>query len=265
MITGAARGIGRCLVLEFLKEGARVVGLDRDEKALGDLRTEAGRRGFAIDTRVADVGERKGFLDVLGECRSTFGAPWVFVNNAGIAKAGGFLGVGIESTEAMVRVNLLGVLTGTHFALDAMTRAGGGVIVNMASTAGHVPGAFLAAYSAAKHGVVGLTRALQTELRISGSPVKLVLVSPGFINTALMRDAGVSLSLSFQRLVASPENTALAVVAAVKSGRSELIGDFGGWLIQTANSVAPRLTARVSRLLVARTWRQALGLDPIKF
>lgn len=264
VVTGAASGIGRALVREFLREGGKVVALDRDRKALGDLTREAELLGFSVETVAADVGERRLFLDALERAAGAHGAPRVMVNNAGIARVGSFAGLGLDSFEETLRVNLLGVAYGTHFALSKMEPAGEGLIVNMASIAGHLPAAFMAAYSASKYAVVGFTRALQAELEMSGSPVRACLVSPGFVDTPIMKQENAPFPWYLRWLVAAPGEAARAIVRGVKEGRREIYPDPGGRLMKGLYRLAPGLTVKSSRLLLADSPSQLLGKAPIR-
>jgi len=248
-ITGAANGIGRALTLEFLRRGARVVALDLNADALASLGKETELLGTPIETRAVDVGDRKAFEAAL-EDLATAGPPAVFVNNAGIAKAGSALEAGPEGFEKTLRVNLHGTATGTFFALRKMRAAGEGTIVNIASLAGLMPAPYLASYAASKYAVVGFTRSLREELKIEGSPVRLCLVCPGFINTAIMRQDGFEFPPSLMWLVPKPDAAAKRIVDAVRWGCEEVTPDAGGKLIRLMNRIAPDLMTLSSRLLL---------------
>ncbi|MBI3288342.1 MAG: SDR family oxidoreductase [Elusimicrobia bacterium] len=261
-ITGAASGIGRALAREFLKEGARVVAVDRDLAALAELSKEAALMGFSIATCAADVGDRDAFLRALELAADAHGSPAVFVNNAGVARVGAFAAGGLDAFDAVLRVNLNGVAHGTYFALSRM-EAAGGLVVNVSSLAGQLPAAFMASYSASKFGVVGFTRALQAELEMSHSRVRVALVCPGFIDTPIMRQEGAPFPWYLRWLVDTPASAARAIVRGLKSGRAEIYPDAGGRLMRRAGWLAPRLTLKASRLLLARNLSQMLGLEPI--
>ena len=262
-LTGAASGIGRALARELLKEGCRVVAFDRDEAALASLQEEATLLGFAVDARRTDVADREFFLSCLKEAAAANGAPDIFINNAGIAKVGGFLELGLDSFEQVLRVDLSSVAYGSHFALSKM-RERGGVLVNMGSMAGQLPGGFMASYCAAKFGVVGFTRALQAELSMAHSPVRAVLVCPGFVETPNMDQPGAPFPWFLRWLVEKPGRAAAAIVRGLKSGKAEIYPDAGGRLMRLSYRVAPGLTVRSSRLLLAKSVSQLLGRAPIQ-
>lgn len=263
-VTGAGSGIGRALAREFLKEGAKVVAIDLDQKALDEFKEEAALLGFSLDVLRADVGDKSLFLAALDSFCEKNGPPFVFVNNAGIAKVGGFVETGLESFDKVLRVNLGGVVTGTHFALSRMEKAGGGAVVNIASLAGHLPAAFMASYSASKFAVVGFTRALQAELEMAHSPVKVCLVSPGFIDTPIMNQESASFPWFLRWLVDKPGPAAREIVRGVKAGKKEIYPDAGGRLMKRLYRLAPGFTVKGSRALLAKSMGEFIGKEPIR-
>lgn len=262
-ITGAAAGIGRALALEFLRRGAKVTALDLDPAGLQSLKDECRTLGLAVDTVVADVSEPHRFLEALEAASAAGGAPYVFVNNAGIAKPGGAQELGLDHFERVLRVNLNGTAAGTFFALGKMRAAGGGVIVNIASMAGLMPAPYLASYAASKHAVVGFTRSLREELKMAGSPVRLCLVSPGFVDTAIMRHEGFEFPSWMKPMIGRPEAAAGGIVNAVVWGCDEVTPDLGGKLMRLCIRLSPGLSAWSARLLLARLFGRALGLSRI--
>ncbi|MHB8375802.1 MAG: SDR family NAD(P)-dependent oxidoreductase [Dehalococcoidia bacterium] len=172
LITGAGSGIGRAIALRFAAEGARVVVSDIDDAAAAAVTGEigAGARANHCDTSVE--------AEVQAAVEATvaaFGTIDVLVNNAGIAAA--------EDWEKTIAVNLSGVYYGLKHGGAAMAERGGGSIINLASVLGLVsmPGA--GAYTASKHGVVGLTRQFAVDLAARG--VRVNCINPGWIETAM--------------------------------------------------------------------------------
>jgi 3-oxoacyl-[acyl-carrier protein] reductase len=172
VVTGASRGIGRAVAAALAGAGARVAGCARNPDAGSDL--------FRCDVaRAADVSRFAD--DVLGR----LGAPDVLVNNAGIVARGRLDEMPIETWEAVLDANLKGTYLVTRAFLPAMRAKRGARIVNVASISGRQGTPLLTAYCAAKHGVVGLTRALAAELRDDGIAVNAVC--PGSVDTAMLR------------------------------------------------------------------------------
>jgi len=172
VVTGASRGIGRAVAAALAGAGARVAGCARNPDAGSDL--------YRCDVaRAADV--RRFAADVLGR----LGAPDVLVNNAGIVGCGRLDEMPIETWEAVLDANLKGTYLVTRAFLPAMRAKRGGRIVNVASISGRQGTALLTAYCAAKHGVIGLTRALAAELRDDGIAVNAIC--PGSVDTAMLQ------------------------------------------------------------------------------
>jgi len=172
VVTGASRGIGRAVAVALAGAGARVAGCARNPDAGSDLfRCDVGRP--AEVARFAD--------DVLGR----LGPPDVLVNNAGIVARGRLDEMAVETWDAVLDANLRGTFLVTRAFLPAMRARRGGRIVNVASISGRQGTALLTAYCAAKHGVVGLTRALAAELR--DDRIAVNAVGPGSVDTAMLR------------------------------------------------------------------------------
>jgi 3-oxoacyl-[acyl-carrier protein] reductase len=170
VVTGTSRGIGRAIAGLLSAAGARVVGCAR-RASDGILACDVGRA-----EQVARLAER-----VLRE----FGTPDLLVNNAGVVARARLDETSIESWDAVLDSNLKGTFLVTRAFLPAMRARRSGRIVNLASISGRQGTAGLTAYCAAKHGVVGLTRALAEEVRADGIPVNAVC--PGSVDTDMLR------------------------------------------------------------------------------
>jgi NAD(P)-dependent dehydrogenase (short-subunit alcohol dehydrogenase family) len=190
VITGGGRGIGAAIAAALAADGADVTLLGRDGAAIEararDIRRTAPGRIQAI---VCDVGEPDSVARACGAAIDTFGAVRVLVNNAGVAPASPFAAITIESWRHALAVNLTGAFLCAQQALPGMLAAGGGRVVNIASTAGLKGYAGVAAYCAAKHGLIGLTRALAAETSRSGITVNAVC--PGYVEDTDMLRAAV--------------------------------------------------------------------------
>lgn len=190
VVTGATKGIGRAIALTLAEAGADVVVSARSEADLEALQAEIagrGRRALAIACDVTDaqqVNERlaKGALDA-------WGGIDILVNNAGNAGSAKFLGHPDELWQRMLAINLTSVYYVTKAFAPAMVAQGSGRIITIASIAGKVGGKYITAYTASKHGVIGLTRALAVELNQHGVTVNAIC--PGYVDTP-MTDASVA-------------------------------------------------------------------------
>ena len=186
LVTGGGRGIGAAIAAALIAAGHRVTVTGRDSQTLQDMVRQHADTG-RCQAVVMDVVDRDSVARGMAQARSTFGPIAILVNNAGQAESAPFLKTDAELFERMLAVNLHGVFHCTQAALGDMLAASWGRVVNIASTAGLVGYAYVAAYCAAKHGVIGLTRALALEYASKGITVNAVC--PGYTETDIVRTA----------------------------------------------------------------------------
>ncbi|HEY4187002.1 MAG TPA: SDR family NAD(P)-dependent oxidoreductase [Polyangia bacterium] len=170
VVTGASRGIGRAIAALFELEGAQVVGCARQAAAGID----------ACDVTQADDVER-----FAASVRQRFGVPDIVVNNAGTVVRAPMDALAETEWDSVVGSNLKGTFLITRAFLGDMRARRRGRIINIASISGRLGTAGLVAYCAAKHGVVGLTRALAEEVRPDGLTVNAIC--PGSVDTDMLR------------------------------------------------------------------------------
>ena len=187
VVTGAASGIGRAIAAGYASEGAHVVLLDMNEKALAEAVQEIRGAGGKAESFVLNVTQRDDCVAVAKKIADTVGQVSILVNNAGIARRNGMLGTPeavINDWEDIIAINLTGVFNVTY-AFLAPLRASKGRIVNIGSIQSfvHLRTPSSPAYTASKHGVLGFTKALAAELGKDG--VRANAIGPGFIETPL--------------------------------------------------------------------------------
>ncbi len=205
LVTGAGRGIGAAIATRLAREGARVTLLGRNRAALERLSAEL---GDATQVVCADVADGAAVAAAIEEAAARFGGVDILINNAGQAQSAPLQRTSDELWNSMLAVNLTGTYHGIRAALPAMLQKRYGRIVNIASTAGVRGYAYVTAYCAAKHGVIGLTRALALEVAQRGITVNAVC--PGYTET----DLALSAISNIQRQTGRSETEARAALTS---------------------------------------------------
>jgi NAD(P)-dependent dehydrogenase (short-subunit alcohol dehydrogenase family) len=188
VVTGGGRGIGAAVAEELARLGANVTLMGRTRESVS-AGAAALRERWGVEARaeVCDVADEASVERAFAAAREALGDPHVLVNNAGQADSAPFAQMPREQWDRMLAVNLTGTYLCTRQVLPAMESARAGRIVNVASTAGLRGYPKTAAYCAAKHGVIGLTRALALETAKLGITVNAVC--PGYTDTDMARAA----------------------------------------------------------------------------
>jgi len=220
LVTGASSGIGRAVALVWAREGARVVVSDMNraggEETVASVLAQGGEAIFLA----ADVGQPKDAQSLVEQTVAHYGRLDVACNNAGIGgPSAPIADYPLDGWAQVININLSGVFYGMQQQIAAMLKTGGGSIVNMASVLGAVGFATNSAYTAAKHGVVGLTQV--AALEYSGKGIRINAVGPGFIHTPMV-----------SRLEADAARMAALIAAHPlgRLGRPEEVAELVAWL-----------------------------------
>ena len=188
IITGAGSGIGKAIAEIFAREGAIVIvsdiNFENGNKVVDAIKSENGNVIFIP----ADTSKPEDCKKLVDETVKQFGALHIAINNAGI---GGPLGMTadypLDGWQKVIDINLSGVFYGMKYQIPAIIKSGGGSIVNNASILGQVGTKLSPAYVAAKHGVVGLTKA--AALEYANQKIRINSVGPGYIKTPLVMNS----------------------------------------------------------------------------
>ncbi|WP_310564332.1 SDR family NAD(P)-dependent oxidoreductase [Hydrogenophaga sp.] len=225
LVTGGGQGIGAAVARELVTRGLNVTVLGRRLEVVQALADTDPEHLFAARADVADPAQ---VAEAVARAEARFGPVDVLVNNAGQAQTAPFLKMDLALWNQMLSVNLTGTVVCTQAVLPGMVARGWGRVVNVASTAGQVGYAYVSAYCAAKHGVIGLTKSLALEMARKGVTVNAVC--PGYTETDIVHE-------SIARVMAKTGRSAEAARAEfVKSNpqcqlvQPEQVADAVAWL-----------------------------------
>ena len=183
IVTGAARGIGRAIVLELLKQGRIVAGLDINPDQLNDLENTVKQAGADCITRCVDITDTPKFTEVLQALAADHDGIGILVNNAGITRDRLIMQMSDEDFDKVIQVNLRAAFVATRIAARSMVRNKFGRIISLSSVAGVMGNAGQANYAASKAGLIGLTKSVAREL--ARKNVTANCIAPGFIITEM--------------------------------------------------------------------------------
>ncbi len=186
IVTGSSSGIGEAIALELAAAGAAVIVNSRQQARAERVAQEVERTGGRAIAVAADVCDSDQVSALIAAAIDRLGGLHILVNNAGAGFVAPSEDLAEEDWRRVIDVDLTAPFLCAQAASRHMLSAGGGVIVNIASALGHVAIPGRAAYTAAKHGLIGLTKVLGTEWASRG--VRCVAISPGYVETELLRE-----------------------------------------------------------------------------
>lgn len=181
VVTGAARGIGRAIVLKLLQQGRVVAGLDINGEQLAELEDVAAQAGYNVITRCLDITDTEKLKETLEALAAEHGGIGILVNNAGITRDRLLLQMSDEDFDKVIAVNLRAAFIATRIVARSMIRNKFGRIISLSSVAGIMGNAGQSNYAASKAGLIGMTKSVAREL--AKKNVTANCVAPGFIVT----------------------------------------------------------------------------------
>lgn len=262
LVTGAASGIGRATALACARRGAAVVICDVNESGLQGTAQEIEQSGQQVFARRVDVSVRHEMREFAAWVHSDIGVVDIVINNAGVGLGANFLDTPLEDWDWIVGINLMGVVHGCHFFVPPMVQRGtGGHVVNISSAAGYAASPPLAAYSATKFAVLGLSEALRQEL--APHRIGVTAVCPGIINTPITRSArlrgAAANEQARERMVRfyekrnyGPDRVAENILKAIQRDRAVAPISPEAWAFYYLKRWAPWLLYRVNQWLARR-------------
>jgi 3-hydroxybutyrate dehydrogenase len=213
IVTGGSRGIGAAIATALAHRGARLTLMARSADSLAKQASTLAVLGVTAQMIECDVTEEDSIDRAFSLAEETFGPARILVNNAGAAVSATFAQTSRDLWDQMLAVNLTGTYLCSSRALPAMLAAGNGRIVNISSTAGLRGYKTMTAYCAAKHGVIGLTRALALETAKHGVTVNAVC--PGYTDTDLTETAVANVVAALGK---TPEEARAMLVRIIPRG-----------------------------------------------
>lgn len=181
VVTGAARGIGRAIVLELLKQGRKVAGLDLNAEQLSELEKVVAEAGYSVITRQVDITQTEKLTETLEKLAEEHGGIAVLVNNAGITRDRLMIQMDDDDFDKVIAVNLRAAFVATRVAARSMVRNKFGRLVHISSVAGVMGQAGSTNYAASKAGLIGMSKSIARE--VGKKNVTSNCIAPGFIMT----------------------------------------------------------------------------------
>jgi len=248
VVTGSSSGFGRGVALALGDHGANVVLAARRAQVLEQVAEEVRAAGGVPLVVTTDVSNPADVDRLLNAAISRFGVIDVWINNAGVTAIGRFEEVPHEDHSRLIDVNLKGAIYGSHAAMRRFRLQGFGTLVNVSSLVGEVPLAYQASYSASKAGILALGRALNEEIRLSGSEtINVATIMPWAADTPIwMHAANYTGRVPCMPAMDDPQKTVEAIMWVSLYPREELAV---GWKAQMSaffHNILPDLTERIS-------------------
>lgn len=229
LVTGASRGIGRAIAIEFARQGAHLILCGRDSKALEKTQAECNQLGAISDVITLDLQKSSDVENCVQKILDTHGRIDILVNNAGITRDNLLLRMSEDDWDQVLATNLKGAFLMTRSVVKSMIRSRSGRIIQIASVIGLTGNAGQANYAASKAGLIGFSKSVAKE--IAKRNITVNVIAPGFIETDMTK--------------ALPEKTRELAQAGIPLGRFGQTSDVANAAVFLASDMAAYMTGQV--------------------
>mgnify|MGYP001549959936 CR=1 FL=1 len=240
LVTGASRGIGKAIALEFARQGIKhLLLVASDRKRLADVAAEITNMGVKVTTLSVDLTKSSSINIAIAQAWRTHRPIHLLVNCAGVAHQAPFLQTQLPKVEEEISINLLGMMTITRLMAKRMANQKEGTIVNVSSLMGKVAAPTMSTYSATKFAILGFTQALRSEL--AGHNIKVVALLPTLTDTDMARN----LRLFRWVMPMTPEKVARALISGLYKNSGEILVGWQSYLAVWCQRIFPRLLQKI--------------------
>ncbi len=248
LITGASRGIGRAIALEFAKHQVkRLILVARDRQRLAEFATELEPMGVEVVTLALDLTQPIKVNIAIAQAWRSHGPIEILINCAGVAHQTPFLQSKLLEVQEEISLNLMGLYTITHAIARRMATRKSGTIINVSSLMGKIAAPTMSTYSATKFAILGFTEALRQEL--AAHNIRVIALLPTLTDTDMTRD----LKLFRWVVPMTPEQVAKVLVAGLDKDTSEILVGWQSHLAVWCNRLAPWLMEKILLLATPAT------------
>ncbi|MCW3051204.1 MAG: short-chain dehydrogenase/reductase [Chthonomonadales bacterium] len=265
VITGASSGFGKGAALQFAAKGAHLVLAARRGNLLDELVTQCEAQGVQALAVPTDVSQQAEVESLAQKAFDSFRRIDVWINNAGSGTLGLFEDVPLEEHVQVIETDLLGTLYGSYYAMQRFKQQGSGILINVASLIGKIPAPYFASYTAAKHGVVGLSAALRQELDVNKiEGIRVCTVMPTSMDTPFFEHAADHTGHQVVPIppVYEPDQVVEALVSLAGDPKDEVaVGGAAGTGFVLMHNLFPGLTEHMMAKTTDKTLKNAASAE----
>lgn len=236
LVTGASSGIGKDIAKELAKRGYNIIAVARDKERLEKIKNDLEKEyKIIVDAISINLIDRDACKQLYDNVKNKYGVIDILVNDAGFGTCGYFTQIDLEKELGIIDTNIVALHILTKLFLRDMVNADKGIILNVASIAGFMPGPLMATYYSTKAYVVRLTQSIKHELFRKKSKVKICALCPGPVATNFNKVADVKFNLA----EADSEKVAKYAVKKMLKGRTLIFPSLYIWFVRLFSKILP--------------------------